>query len=57
MLYDAAWQQLAATGKPSLNAPFGARCFMTFEISNMEELYDLGLNAPFGARCFMTCWC
>ena len=38
----------------SLNAPFGARCFMT---ARMEEHWWRGrkcLNAPFGARCFMT---
>ena len=37
-----------------LNAPFGARCFLTQKID--EEAYRkvLRLKAPFGARCFLT---
>ena len=39
----------------SLNAPFGARCFLTFYQSpgKIAEALD-SLNAPFGARCFLT---
>ena len=37
----------------SLNAPFGARCFLTFlKLGSIRE--RLGLNAPYGARCFLT---
>ena len=39
---------------PSLNAPFGARCFMTSGMKKASTFARLGLNAPFGARCFMT---
>ena len=36
-----------------LNAPFGARCFLTRRPGG--RLADhLRLNAPFGARCFLT---
>ena len=39
----------------SLNAPFGARCFMTF-FQGIADRIEIAtrLNAPFGARCFMT---
>ena len=38
----------------SLNAPFGARCFLTPR--NRVRLVRVRgcLNAPFGARCFLT---
>ena len=37
-----------------LNAPFGARCFLTtYVVKAGSNLVD-GLNAPFGARCFLT---
>ena len=37
----------------SLNAPYGARCFLTFlKLGSIRE--RLGLNAPYGARCFLT---
>ena len=37
-----------------LNAPFGARCFMT-SLRGDSLVSAFGcLNAPFGARCFMT---
>ncbi|EFF80530.1 hypothetical protein HMPREF0970_00536 [Schaalia odontolytica F0309] len=37
-----------------LNAPFGARCFLTR--SRVAHASDgiPSLNAPFGARCFLT---
>ncbi|EFF80520.1 hypothetical protein HMPREF0970_00526 [Schaalia odontolytica F0309] len=38
----------------SLNAPFGARCFMTSASPSPPSVPTSGLNAPFGARCFMT---
>ena len=37
-----------------LNAPFGARCFMTRSERLRQLQGEDGLNAPFGARCFMT---
>ena len=37
-----------------LNAPFGARCFMTVSVTKIGLILIGGLNAPFGARCFMT---
>ena len=37
-----------------LNAPYGARCFLTgTSPSPLNERKD-GLNAPYGARCFLT---
>ena len=41
-------------GELGLNAPFGARCFMTAGQEPHAEGQDQRLNAPFGARCFMT---
>ena len=38
-----------------LNAPFGARCFVTRAIYEADaDKQTMGLNAPFGARCFVT---
>ena len=43
------------TSENSLNAPFGARCFMTqLPTRRGSRPIDQCLNAPFGARCFMT---
>ena len=40
--------------RAGLNAPFGARCFLT-DLSMMFEHSDtIRLNAPFGALCFLT---
>ena len=39
---------------PSLNAPYGARCFLTIRRDTREGQRVLGLNAPYGARCFLT---
>ena len=38
----------------SLNAPYGARCFLTSH--DPLRIHDQGprLNAPYGARCFLT---
>ena len=38
----------------SLNAPFGARCFLTGKCDKHNVNGQEGLNAPFGARCFLT---
>ena len=37
-----------------LNAPYGARCFLTCESSALRTTPDDSLNAPYGARCFLT---
>ena len=37
-----------------LNAPFGARCFLTRSNAARAAEWRMGLNAPFGARCFLT---
>ena len=37
-----------------LNAPFGARCFVTGIEAGRGKRPWLSLNAPFGARCFVT---
>ena len=37
-----------------LNAPFGARCFLTSAKMNASKDSTKSLNAPFGARCFLT---
>ena len=39
----------------SLNAPFGARCFLTaFFAMSRDVTHAVSLNAPSGARCFLT---
>ena len=37
-----------------LNAPYGARCFLTNDVSGRRQPLPHGLNAPYGARCFLT---
>ena len=37
-----------------LNAPYGARCFLTFQEGMLGYEFFEGLNAPYGARCFLT---
>ena len=37
-----------------LNAPYGARCFLTRIIPGAGIRAWGGLNAPYGARCFLT---
>ena len=36
-----------------LNAPYGARCFLT-NYAQVRISVDGSLNAPYGARCFLT---
>ena len=38
----------------SLNAPFGAWCFLTLPVFPSPTKAGLCLNAPFGAWCFLT---
>ena len=38
----------------SLNAPYGARCFLTARTGDIAERDQNRLNAPYGARCFLT---
>ena len=38
-----------------LNAPFGARCFLTVTgTTGSHSSQPASLNAPYGARCFLT---
>ena len=48
------WILLWASILVGLNAPFGARCFLTFRRVTETHSSRSGLNAPFGARCFLT---
>ena len=41
-------------GQAGLNAPYGARCFLTRKNIDMDKINSLRLNAPYGARCFLT---
>ena len=38
-----------------LNAPYGARCFLTWLRVLTSDSSLVRLNAPYGARCFLTC--
>ena len=38
----------------SLNAPYGARCFLTQARTATAWPSTTSLNAPYGARCFLT---
>ena len=38
----------------SLNAPYGARCFLTQNMRRSGCVLPGCLNAPYGARCFLT---
>ena len=41
--------------QPRLNAPYGARCFLTRRQGPARRTRRTqGLNAPYGARCFLT---
>ena len=54
MLSDAYAAPVEGPAPASLNAPFGARCFLTSSISLVNSVLRAGLNAPFGARRFLT---
>ena len=49
-------RELEEVNARSLNAPYGARCFLTRRkvVVFLDELNSL--NAPYGARCFLTGW-
>ena len=53
MLSDTLVQEGLNAAMAGLNAPFGARCFLT---TSMQVCQDASkrLNAPFGARRFLT---
>ena len=54
MISMIAWSLVFLTG---LNAPYGARCFLTlFRASHIRSCSPC-LNAPYGARCFLTRVC
>ena len=38
----------------SLNAPYGAPCFLAKERKSIVEQNQIRLNAPYGAPCFLT---
>ena len=38
----------------SLNAPYGAPCYLTDGNLYITALYSPSLNAPYGAPCFLT---
>ena len=48
---EARYYAAIATG---LNAPYGARCFLTSYHRPRLDADAGGLNAPYGARCFLT---
>ena len=52
------WLQFRFSARPlpttCLNAPFGARCFVTLGNGVVPQQAALGLNAPYGARCFLA---
>ena len=50
-MWHEAVRQMRAAG---LNAPFGARCFLTAKAKKKIIDAAWSLNAPFGARCFLT---
>ena len=55
MLSDDAYKTDGQTLVSCINAPFGARCFLTAAQDLSQAHKDLTrLNAPFGARCFLT---
>ena len=37
-----------------LNAPYGARCYLTDTKALANALKIVSLNAPYGARCYLT---
>ena len=58
MLSDTrSWRAERAREKRRLNAPYGARCFLTRRAGASCARHGAGLNAPYGARCFLTVCC
>ena len=45
---------LTSNASLGLNAPFGARCFLTYSTGARQTPRSSCLNAPFGARHFLT---
>ena len=54
MLSDSSIETLEKRTVSGLNAPFGARCFLTRRSMVANARIWASLNAPFGARCFLT---
>ena len=54
VLSDSSKTLLTTSMAARLNAPFGARCFLTHRRGDPGTGHGLRLNAPFGARCFLT---
>ena len=53
MLSDSA-MQMKKLPELGLNAPYGARCFLTAPDQTIPRSRRTSLNAPYGARCFLT---
>ena len=53
MLSDLDVERIGGGAVAGLNAPYGARCFLTSSRGGDECGADR-LNAPYGARCFLT---
>ena len=54
MLSDGLQERADYIARLGLNAPFGARCFLTLQQLQLGLQERGRLNAPFGARCFLT---
>ena len=54
MLSDVTITLKARLLNSGLNAPYGARCFLTREVARDHNRQRPSLNAPYGARCFLT---
>ena len=56
MLSDEGGSLYIEKGDEGLNAPYGARCFLTVDGDVRDYVNNSGirLNAPYGARCFLT---
>ena len=49
------WRRTDRVLRRRLNAPYGARCFLTAgEKVLVKGMKSKSLNAPYGARCFLT---
>ena len=54
MLSDKLKDTASAMREVGLNAPYGARCFLTLRRRPAALAICAGFNAPYGARCFLT---
>ena len=54
VLSDSSKTLLTTSMAARLNAPFGARCFLTKPCRSPKRCSSTSLNAPYGALCFLT---